>query len=347
MDSTVSGPEWTKLLKPFAIPNTKKALIQLLDTLLPYGAMLVIMYLTIRWGAPIWVTFLLGIPAGALMVRSFIIFHDCVHGSFVKSRAALDWIGRFLGLMTFTPFGEWRWAHGQHHSTSGNLDRRGIGDVWTMTVDEYRKQPLLKRLQYRAYRHPIILFLFGPLFLFLVMNRMPPWKLNDRVRVMRLRSILLNDLAIALSIVFFGLTIGLKAYFTILIPTQLVGGFAGIWLFYVQHQFDPSYWRRSEDWDSVEAALSGSSYYKLPAWLQWISGNIGLHHVHHLLPRIPNYNLRACLAAIPELRLKNPLTIARSIQSVRLNLWDEAAKRLVAFRELRLISVRGSIPTHG
>ncbi len=174
MDSTASGPEWTKLLRPFARPNHRKAVIQLLDTVLPYGAMLAIMYLSIRWGAPMWVTWLLGIPTGALMVRSFILFHDCAHGSFVESRTALTWIGRFLGFVTFTPFGEWRYAHGLHHSTSGNLDRRGVGDVWTMTVDEYRTKPLLKRLQYRAYRNPIILFVLGPLFLFLVMNRLPP-----------------------------------------------------------------------------------------------------------------------------------------------------------------------------
>jgi len=332
MNSAIDGPAFTKLLRPYARPNTRKAVIQLLDTLLPYGAILSLMYGTIRWGAPVWVTFLLGIPAGALMVRTFILFHDCAHGSFVESRAARDWIGRFLGLLTFTPFGEWRYAHGLHHSTSGNLDRRGVGDVWTMTVDEYRRCPFLKRLQYRAYRNPIVLFVLGPLFLFLVMNRLPP---SNHRKALRIRSVLLNDLALAISIAFFGLTIGLKAYFTILIPTQLVAGFVGIWLFYVQHQFDPSYWARSGDWDSAEAALTGSSYYKLPPWLQWISGNIGLHHVHHLLPRIPNYNLEACLSAVPELRLKDPLTIARSVRSVRLNLWDEAAERLIAFRELR------------
>jgi omega-6 fatty acid desaturase (delta-12 desaturase) len=201
-----------------------------------------------------------------------------------------------------------------------------------MTVDEFRRSSPLARAKYRAYRNPIILFVLGPLFLFLVINRVP----GRRRKPLCLRSVLLNDLALAASILVFGLTIGLRDYFLILLPTQLVAGFAGIWLFYVQHQFDPSYWARSADWDSVDAALAGSSYYKLPAVLQWISGNIGLHHVHHLLPRIPNYNLRACLAAIPELRLKDPLTIARSIGSVRLNLWDESAKRLVAFRELRL-----------
>jgi acyl-lipid omega-6 desaturase (Delta-12 desaturase) len=342
MDNTAAKPDWVKLLRPFAEPNLRKAVIQLVDTILPFWALLAIMYLTILRGAPAWATWLLGIPAGAFMMRTFIIFHDCVHGSFVRSRAALTWIGRILGFMTFTPFGEWRYSHGLHHSTAGNLDRRGVGDVWTMTVDEYRQKPLFKRLQYRAYRNPFILFVLGPLFLFLVMNRIPPGRAAKNARALRLGSVLLNDLAIALSVAFFVLTIGWKAYLSILIPTQLAGGFAGIWLFYVQHQFDPSYWRRSEDWDSLEAALSGSSYYRLPAWLQWISGNIGLHHVHHLLPRIPNYNLPACLAALPELRLEHPLTLARSVGAVRLNLWDEASRRLVAFRDLgKLARPRG------
>ena len=200
-----------------------------------------------------------------------------------------------------------------------------------MTADEYRNAPWRKRVQYRAYRHPLILFGIGPLFLFLVMNRLP----GRKVKKAQLHSVLLNDLALAAAIALTCLAIGLRAYLLILLPTLLVAGCAGIWLFYVQHQFDPSYWARSQEWNSVAAAMSGSSYYKLPAPLQWLTSNIGLHHIHHLLPRIPNYNLRACLGAIPELRLKNPLTIAHSLRSVRLNLWDEGAGRLIAFRELR------------
>ncbi|MGA2547176.1 MAG: fatty acid desaturase [Rectinemataceae bacterium] len=331
MGKAKTASEWLGLLRPFARPNGRKALIQLIDTLLPYCALIILMYLTIRLDAPMWITLLLGIPAGAFMVRAFILFHDCCHGSFIESSSGLDWIGRLLGFLTFTPYGEWRHSHGLHHTTAGNLDRRGVGDVWTMTVDEYRRSPRLKRLQYRAYRHPIILFVLGPLFYFLIINRLP----SRGSKPAQLRSVLLNDLFLAAAVALCWLTIGIRVYLTIILPTLLVAGFTGIWLFYVQHQFDPSYWARSPDWDSVEAAMSGSSYYKLPAILQWISGNIGIHHVHHLLPRIPNYNLRACLAAVPELRLKNPLTIAHSVRSVHLNLWDEAAKRLIAFRELR------------
>jgi omega-6 fatty acid desaturase (delta-12 desaturase) len=330
MESVTSKTEWLELLKPFAIPDRRKAILQLVDTLLPYAALLFLMYMTIRLGYPIWITLLLGIPAGGFMVRTFILFHDCCHGSFVKSRAALDWIGRLLGLLTFTPYGDWRFSHGMHHSTAGNLDRRGIGDVWTMTVKEYDGSSALKRLQYRAYRNPLVLFALGPLFFFLVSNRIP----SKTTKPAQLRSILLNDLCLAAAVALCCFAIGIRAYLLILLPTLWVAGFAGIWLFYVQHQFDPSYWERGAQWNSVEAALSGSSYYKLPPVLRWFSGNIGFHHVHHLQPRIPNYNLRACLAAIPELRLKHPLTIAHSIRSVHLNLWDETAKRLVSFREL-------------
>jgi acyl-lipid omega-6 desaturase (Delta-12 desaturase) len=344
MEIPAGKAEWSARLQPFAKPDARKATIQLVDTLLPYAAILALMYLTMRWGMPYWVTALLGVPAGAFMVRAFILFHDCTHGSFLESRVAMAWIGRFLGLLTFTPFGQWRYSHGVHHSTAGNLDRRGVGDVWTMTVEEFKRKPPFKRMQYRVYRNPLVLFVLGPLFLFLVMNRLP----GRGVKPPQLRSILLNDLALAVTIAAFGLAIGLRDYFLILLPTQLVAGFAGIWLFYVQHQFDPSYWARSADWDSVDAALSGSSYYKLPAVLRWISGNIGIHHVHHLLPRIPNYKLRDCLAAIPELRLEHPLTISRSIKSVRLNLWDEAGKRLVAFKDaLRTMPAMEGLEGHG
>jgi omega-6 fatty acid desaturase (delta-12 desaturase) len=337
MNSTAIKPEWTGLLRPFARPSSRKAIVQLIDTILPYGALILIMNLTVRFGLPFWVTLLLGIPAGAFMVRAFILFHDCCHGSFVGSRRALDAIGRILGFITFTPYGEWRYSHGLHHSTSGNLDRRGVGDVWTMTAEEYRRAPPLTRAWYRTYRHPVILFVIGPLIYFTVLNRLP----GKGSKPAQLRSVILNDLVLAASIALYSLAFGIGSYLLVMLPTLLVAGFAGIWLFYVQHQFDPSYWARSAEWDSVEAAMSGSSWYKLPALLQWISGNIGFHHVHHLLPRIPNYNLRACLRAIPELQLDHPLTIARSVKAVRLNLWDEAAGRLIAFRELR--PARGAV----
>ena len=325
------GPPWLARLKEFAVPDRKKATIQLIDTLIPYFSILVLMYLTIRWAAPVWVTIALSIPAGSFMVRAFILFHDCCHGSFLKSRRAMDIIGTVLGIVTFTPYSEWRNSHGIHHSTVGNLDRRGVGDVWTMTVEEYRASPRFRRFLYRGYRHPVILFGFGPFFLFLLINRFP--KKNAKTK--QSRSVVLTNLAILGLALFFSFLIGPRAYLLIQIPTLFFSALAGIWLFYVQHQFDPTYWARSEDWQSLEASMNGSSFYKLPKVLQWFSGNIGMHHIHHLLPRIPNYRLQACLDAIPELVLDKPLTFWRSLRAVSLNLWDEAGRRLVSFRELR------------
>lgn len=326
-----SLPDWFPRLKEFAQPDTRKAVVQLIDTLGPYFAALGLMYLTIRLGMPLWLTLLLSVPAGGFLVRAFIIFHDCCHGSFLKSRRAMDAVGTALGILTFTPYADWRLAHGIHHSSVGNLDRRGVGDIWTMTVEEYRAKGLLGRFLYRAYRHPVILFGFGPLFLFLLVNRFP----GKRSGAAQIRSVVLTDLAVLAIAAACVYAVGLRAYLLIQIPTLFVGALAGIWLFYVQHQFDPTYWARSADWQSLEASLTGSSFYRLPAVLQWFSGNIGLHHIHHLQPRIPNYRLQACLDAIPELRLKHPLTLGKSLSSISLNLWDEAARKLVAFRDLR------------
>ncbi|HCM27508.1 MAG TPA: fatty acid desaturase [Treponema sp.] len=334
-----ASPAWLARLKDFAVPDAKKATVQLIDTLVPYFSTIILMYLTIRWGAPIWVTLALSLPAGCFMVRAFILFHDCCHGSFLKSRRAMDVIGSLLGVLTFTPYAEWRHSHGIHHSTVGNLDRRGVGDVWTMTVEEYRANPPFRRFLYRAYRHPVILFGFGPFFLFLLINRFP----GKSAKKAQKRSVVLTDIAILAIAALWSLAIGIRAYLLIQMPTLFFAALVGIWLFYVQHQFDPTYWARSEDWQSLEASMTGSSFYKLPKFMQWISGNIGLHHIHHLMPRIPNYRLQACIDAIPELRLPNPLTFGRSLASVSLNLWDEAGRRLVSFRELHF---RRSVPAH-
>jgi len=327
-----SGYAWLERLKEFAAPDTKKATLQLINTLVPYFATLVLMYLTIRWGAPVWLTLALSVPAGGFMVRAFILFHDCCHGSFLKSRRAMDIIGTLLGILTFTPYAEWRLSHGIHHSTVGNLDRRGVGDVWTMTVEEYRSGSAWRRFLYRAYRSPVILFGFGPFFLFLLINRFP----GKYAKMAQRRSVHFTNFAILAVAIGWSLLIGVRAYLLIQLPTLFFAALAGIWLFYVQHQFDTTYWARSDDWQSLAASMQGSSFYKLPKVLQWVSGNIGLHHIHHLMPRIPNYRLQACIDAIPELKLPKPLTFGRSIASVSMNLWDETGRRLISFRELRL-----------
>lgn len=321
---------WVSRLSRFEKPVARKVAVQLADTVLPYLGLVVLMYLTIAWHMPYWLTLLLALPTGAFLLRTFILFHDCSHGSFVASPLALKIIGNVLGVLVLTPFADWRHSHGVHHSTAGNLDRRGIGDVWTMTLDEYAASTWFRKALYRFYRSPAVMFLLGPFLIFVIMNRIPTRHPAPRV----FRSVMLTNLALAAIIVAVGLTVGFKAYLMVQFPILVVGGAAGVWLFYVQHQFDPSYWARTSEWQSMEAALLGSSYYKLPRVLQWMSGSIGLHHLHHLRPRIPNYNLQEALDATPELQLPEPLTLRSSIRSVRYKVWDEKEKTLLSFREM-------------
>ena len=330
-------PPWVAKLKTYETPDGRKAALQLVDTLLPYAALLVVMYMTIARGWPYWVTVLLALPAGALLVRLFILFHDCCHGSYVRSPLGLRVLGNVLGVIVLTAYSDWRYSHGIHHSTSGNLDRRGIGDVWTMTLEEYAAASRLRRLLYRVFRNPFFMFGVIPAFSYLVLHRFPTRHSHRSQNL----SILFTDAALAAIILAASLTIGIKAYLMIQIPIMILGGAGGVWLFYIQHQFDPSYWSRSEEWGSMESALQGSSYYKLPKVLQWISGNIGFHHIHHLRPRIPNYNLQRCLNETPELQLIDSLTLWRSLKSIRLKVWDEKEKVLLSFRQMtRLLRQR-------
>jgi acyl-lipid omega-6 desaturase (Delta-12 desaturase) len=324
-----SQPSLAARLVRFEEPSTARAMVQLADTLIPYFALIGLMVFSTRNGWPVWSTLLLSLPAGAFLVRIFIFFHDCCHGSFLASRKAMNALGFFLGVLAFTPFGEWRHSHGIHHTTSGNLDRRGTGDVWTMTLAEYQDSPWQRRMKYRLFRNPLVMFGLGPLFTFVIGQRFPSGKAGRR----QVRSVVATDIALLAIALAASLAIGVKAYLLIQLPVMFFAGLGGIWLFYVQHQFDPGYWARTNDWNPEDAAMQGSSFYKLPKLLQWFSGNIGLHHIHHLRPRIPNYNLQACLDHFPELQLPSPLTIRKSIDSVHLNLWDEARHRLLSFRE--------------
>ncbi len=314
-------------LRHFERTSAARALWQLANSLVPYLATMALMYLTVRRGLPWWTTAALAVPASGFLVRLFILMHDCTHSSFLRPRRAERILGRILGVLVFTPFAEWRHLHLAHHATSGDLSRRGVGDIWTMTVGEYLAASGPRRLQYRLVRNPVLMLLFGPLLLFLIGNRFPP-RGAGRERVL---SVLYTDLALAAIAVAAALTIGLGTYLVIQLPVVLLAGIWGIWLFYVQHQFEPSYWVRGEHWDAERAALQGSSYYKLPKVLQWFTGNIGLHHVHHLRPRIPNYNLQRCLDATPRFRATRPLTLSRSFRCARLALWDERAGTFVSF----------------
>jgi omega-6 fatty acid desaturase (delta-12 desaturase) len=305
-----------------------------LNTLVPYAALWYLMYLSlsVSW----WLTIPLAILAGAFLVRAFIIFHDCGHGSFFKSATANHIVGAITGVLTFTPYYHWRWQHAIHHSSAGHLDRRGTGDVWTLTVQEYLEASRWKRFAYRLARNPFILFVVAPLFLFLVYNRIPSLKAPARERYsVHWTNLALGAMAAGLLWVF-----GLKAYLIIQLVILATAGSIGVWLFYVQHQFEGVYWERGEDWDYAEAALKGSSFYKLPRVLQWFSGNIGFHHIHHLSPRIPNYRLEKCHRAEPLFQTVKPITLLASLRSFTFRLWDEQQHQLVGYRHLRRVRAR-------
>lgn len=310
----------------------KRSLFQLITTATLFTALLVIMGLASR--DSYWLTLLLAIPAAGLLVRLFVIQHDCGHGSFFKSRAANDRLGRVLGVLTMTPYGHWRTGHAVHHASSGDLDRRGRGDVDILTVAEYEDLSPLGRLGYRLYRNPFIMVLIGAPINFLLLQRVPRGQ-SFRDREAR-RSILSLNVAL---VVAFGLPmmmIGVVPVLATYLPVLIVASWIGNWLFYVQHQFDDAYWERHGAWNFHTAALRGSSYFELPAILQWFSGNIGLHHVHHLCSRVPNYHLQACLDSAPELnRISKRITLRESLRCWRLALWDEEQRLLVGFRDLQ------------
>ena len=326
----VTRPAWHQDVARYAHSNQRKAIWQLVDTLGPYIGLWILMVYTIKAGVSYWVTLALAVVAAAFLVRIFIFFHDCCHGSFFSSSRANTALGYLTGILTFTPYHSWRRSHVRHHATSGNLDRRGVGDIWTMTVEEYRAAPRRTRIAYRLYRNPLILFGFGPAVSFLIAQRFFPKEAKRREQV----SVLVTNLAILAIVVLASLTIGFWTYLLIQLPVILVAGALGIWLFYVQHQYEGVYWARDEAWNFTKAALEGSSYYRLPKVLQWFTGNIGLHHIHHLRPRIPNYRLQECYDQVPAMQAVQPLTIGKSLKSLRLNLWDEEQQALVSFRSL-------------
>ncbi len=320
-----------KELMPYARPDRKRAIVQLLNTMLPYALLWGVLIYMLKNDYPLWVVVFLMFLASLFLLRIFIFFHDCAHGCFFESRKANTIVGYITGVLTFTPFRYWQKNHLIHHGTYADLDRRGIGDIWTLTVEEYLTASRWKKLGYRLYRNPLVFLLLGPGYIFLIAQRfMHRWEDKD-VR----HSGAYTNLAIALILLVLHYTIGLKTYLQIQIPVMLSAGALGVWLFYVQHQFEGVYWARHDEWDPLKAALYGSSYYKLPKILQWFTGNIGLHHIHHVLPRIPNYYLQKCYDEVPFLQQVKPLTIRKSLKSLWLNLWDEKQQKLVSFRELK------------
>ena len=286
-----------------------------------------------------WITLLLAFPASGFTVRIFIIQHDCGHGSFFKSRRANDLCGLFCSIFTLTPYHYWRKSHAIHHASAGNLEHRGIGDIYTMTVNEYMQQTRWGKFKYRLYRNPLLLFLVIPTILFLFIYRFP----SSRSKELRSYqfSVYITSLVIAVLVGTLIWLVGLKAFLIVQLPITFITSSTGAWLFFIQHQFENTYWADEEDWDYAYAALRGSSYYKLPKVLQWFTGNIGFHHIHHLSPRIPNYMLEKCHKENPEFqKAANILTIRKSLKSILLSLWDENQKKLVSFRQFKRIYIK-------
>ena len=327
---------WKAIVVRYQQPSRWHGIWQIVNSLVPYAALWYLIYLAlaVSW----WIVLPLAILAGGFLARLFIIHHDCGHGSFFKSRKANDVWGFITGVLTFTPYQLWRWEHAIHHSASGDLDRRSLGSVWTLTVQEYLEVSRWKRFAYRPARNPFVLFVLGPFFLFVIKHRFCPRQASRR----ECQSVYWTHLAILGVAIGLNLVFGLKAYLIIQLTMVMVAGSAGVWLFYVQHQFEGVCWQRHEQWDYLAAALHGSSFYKLPRILQWFSGNIGFHHIHHLSPRIPNYNLERCHQAEPLFQTVPPVTLFSSLKSLTFRLWDEKRHRLVGFRHLENFRQEGN-----
>jgi len=328
-DALSAPPRWKQAVAACQKPSLRRSIWQIVNTLVPYFALWGLMIWTSR--ISYWLTLVVALIAAGFLARTFMIFHDCGHGSFFKSPRANHVVGFITGILTFTPYHQWRYVHALHHASSGDLDRRGKGDIWTLTVQEYLDASRWKRIAYRLFRNPVVLFLIAPLYLFLIHQRFPSRAVGRRER----RWVHWTNGALLAIAAVISLTIGLKAYLQIQLTVMMISGTAGLWLFYVQHQFDGVYWARRKDWNFMEAAIGGSSFYRLPGILQWFTGNIGFHHVHHLSPAIPNYNLERCHRGNPIFREVKTVTLWSSMKSISFRLWDEERKKLVGFGRLR------------
>ncbi len=317
-----------KALTPYSKANDSVAIWQLVNTMIPYAVLVTLMIILVRNNIPYWITLLLSIIAALFLIRIFIFFHDACHGSFFSSRTANTIIGYITGILTFTPYFQWRRSHAGHHSTAGNLDKRGTGDVWTMTVQEYKEADKLHRFLYRFIRHPLVMFGLGPVVMFLIVHRFAGKGEKKREK----QSVLITNVALVAILIVAHFTIGLGTYIMVQLPIIYFAGMIGLWMFYVQHQYATVYWAHDNEWDRIRAAFEGASYYKLPKVLQWFTGSIGFHHIHHLRAGIPNYNLERCYLAVPAVQKVPPITIKPSLESLWMNLIDEQAGRMVSFK---------------
>jgi acyl-lipid omega-6 desaturase (Delta-12 desaturase) len=318
-----------KQVMGFEKSNLKASLWQLVNTVVPFFLLWILAYQSLSLSYLL--TLAICVIAAGFLVRTFIIFHDCCHHSFFKNRQANKIVGMITGVMTLFPYSQWQHDHSVHHATSSNLDKRGTGDIWVLTVTEYMEATPLKRLQYRLYRNPLVMFGLGPIYSFLIRNR---FNRKDARTAERLNTYLTN-LLIVMVIALLCFTIGWEAVLLIQGPIFLISGSLGIWLFYVQHTFEDSYFEEDEHWEYVRAAVEGSSFYKLPKLLQWLTGNIGYHHVHHLSPRVPNYKLEEAHNNTPPLQNVPTITLATSLSSLKFRLWDEDQKKFVGYRAVK------------
>jgi len=332
-EQTMSGTaEWSETMAPYTRPRLSRSLLDIATSVVPYLALSVLMYVLVG-EVSVLIVLALAIPTAGFLLRTFILFHDCGHGSFFASRRANLWFGRFCALLTWQAFSNWRHDHAVHHGTAGDLDRRGVGDVPTLTVTEYHEKSWKGRLGYRLFRHPLVMFGLGPIFSLMVGPR-----LSSRDKRRRLRnSIILTNFAVAALIASQILLFGIGAFLLVQLVPAFLAGIAGVWLFYVQHQYEDVYWESGGTWSYAEAALQGSSYLKLPKLLQFFTGNIGLHHVHHLSAKVPNYNLQRAHDEVEILHGVPVLTVWDGLRSINLKLIDTEGGRLVGWAEARAI----------
>lgn len=334
--ATAETPDWQAMLAPYRVPSHWKSAWQLFST----ATLLVVFWLAALWSLEIgyWLTLIVAVPAAMMIVRLFMLQHDCGHGSFFRSQKLNDLIGSVIGVVTLVPYTYWRKTHAIHHATSGNLDSRDFGDIDTLTVREYLSRPRYKRFLYRLYRNPLVLLLVGPAYQFILKHRLPldiprNWKREWT-------SVHLTNLGLAIAVVLMWWIVGLDRFLLVQLPITLIAGALGVYLFYVQHQYEDTYWRYKEAWNYFASGLEGASHLVMPRLLQWCTANIGLHHIHHVSARIPNYRLQQAFDENPELHRVTRLTLPASVKTLWLTLWDEDERRLVSFRELRRIRDR-------
>jgi acyl-lipid omega-6 desaturase (Delta-12 desaturase) len=326
---------WMRILAGYRAPHHGRSLFELAITLGPLALLLIAMWVTLS--ISYWLCLPLAVPAAGFLVRLFMIQHDCGHGAFFRHRHLNDWVGRTIGVLTLTPYDFWRRTHNVHHAGSGNLARRGIGDITTLTVNEYLALPRWRRFAYRLYRHPFVMFGIGPAYLFIVQHRLPVGLMREARSWV---STMVTNGAIALVVAGMMWLVGVGPFLLVHIPIMLVGATIGVWLFYVQHQFEDTVWAENENWSLPDAALHGSSHYDLPKIVRWFTANIGVHHVHHLCSRIPYYRLPQVLRDHPQLGDIGRLKFTESLGCVRLVLWDDLRKRMISFREMRKMTAQ-------